>query len=261
MTADLTSLQNPQVKALVRLREKRSERSQTDSFLVEGRREIERALASGYDPLVVYVCEELAGNAHTFARRVTISKPVFEKVAMRDSRDGVIAVFKMRAQKLSDLVPKSDDPLIVVCEGVEKPGNLGALLRSADGAGAHGLVIIDGGVDPFSPQSIRASLGTIFSIPVVTATLEMFLEFREATGLKIVGAALTEGAVDYTQYDWRSPTAVCLGTEATGLSSGLLSTCDAVVKVPMRGIADSLNVATAGAVLLYEALRQRNLSK
>ncbi len=262
----ITSAQNPRIKATAALRD-RKEREQTGLILVEGAREIERALASGLNPTSAYVCEELATRIPKLvevldkrlgAQRVSVAPHVFDKLAVRDGSDGVVVTFERPRTSLEMLVSKPL-PLILAVHGVEKPGNLGALLRTADGAGASGVVVLEASVDPFAPQSIRGSLGTVFSQPVVNATSEALRDLCARHGITIVAAALTDRSTLPWEVDFKGPTCVLLGAESTGLPAAWLAPPTRVVKIPMLGLADSLNVAAAGAMLLYEAVRQRHL--
>lgn len=263
----ISSPQNPKVKAAAALCKHR-ERQQTGLFIVEGAREIDRALASGYEVTQAFYCPEAMspeGYALIGALRSKLTGPMFlevgldafAKLAMREGADGVAVVAKQKPHALSGL-HLGRAPLVMALEAVEKPGNLGALLRTADGAGADAVVVLEATVDVYNPNVIRSSLGTVFKVPVVACSTADFVAFCRRGGLGICAAALTDRAVDYAQVDYRGATALLLGSEAHGLSPALIAAADHVVKIPMLGIADSLNVAAAGAVLLYEARRQRS---
>ncbi len=261
----ISSLKNPRVKAAVDLA-KSKERRKTGRFTVEGAREIERALASGYELTELFVCAkalsdgglaivqqvELKGDAELY----DVSPPVFAKMAMREDSGGLVAVMKQKQRDLKTL-KLGKNPLILAAQGIEKPGNLGALLRSADGAGVDVVVLLDETLDLYHPHAIRSSLGTAFSVPVVEASSDVFRTFCAEAGIKTFAAALTSRAVAHTDVSYGGGAAIVLGSEADGLTGDWLDGADHVVKIPMKGIADSLNVSTAGAVLLYEAVRQR----
>jgi TrmH family RNA methyltransferase len=259
----ITSLTNPRVKAAVRLRDRR-EREVTGLTIVDGAREILRALDAGVRVETAFVAEDLlrTPDARAVAARLrhrpstlSVSPPVLAKVAFGERSDGIVAIVETPHLTLADLrVP--DDPLVVVVEGVEKPGNLGAVLRTADGAGAHAVIAADPRTDPFNPNAIRASLGTIFVLPVVAATTAETIAWLAAHGIRPV-ATIVGAETDYTAADLRGPLAVVLGSEADGLSSAWHAADVTAISIPMAGSADSLNVSTAAAVVLYEAVRQR----
>ncbi|MBI1758063.1 MAG: RNA methyltransferase [Actinobacteria bacterium] len=263
----ITSTHNPRVRAALDLTKAR-ERDRRGAFGVEGVREIARALAAGLVPTEAFwlpperrspdadrVVDELAGRPAVTGHEV--SPAVFDRLVVRSGSDGVYVVFaRPSAPSLDDLgLPPT--PLLVAVEGVEKPGNLGALLRVCDGAGVHAAVVLDDAVDPFNPNVIRASLGTVFAVPVVTVTSDRFRSWCHRHGVAVHAAALADRAVSYCDVDYTGPTVLLLGSEARGLSRAWLEHADTLVRIPMRGVADSLNVATAGAVLVYEAVRQR----
>lgn len=264
MSPPITSPQNPRVKAAVRLRERRH-REKQGRILIDGARELLRAIEGGVRLVEVFVCQPLCQSDD--ARRVLaavrdcgaevldVPEPVFAKLAFGDRAEGVLGVAEMPRPTL-DAITLPDDPLVAVLERIEKPGNLGAVLRSADGAGLSALILADGRTDLYNPNAIRASLGTLFTMPVCSTTGEEALAWLRARGVQIV-AARVDGSVPYTQIDYRRPTAIVLGNEAEGLSDLWRAADVTAVKLPMLGAADSLNVSAAAAVLFYEALRQR----
>jgi TrmH family RNA methyltransferase len=263
----ITSARNPRVRAALELASAR-ERARRGVFAVEGAREIDRALAAGLRPVEAFWLPEaeLSGPAAAVVAALRsrpglataeLSRAVFDRLVVREGADGVYVTFARPAEvRLGDLrLPAA--PLLVAVEGVEKPGNLGALLRVADGAGADAVAVLDGTVDPVNPNVIRASLGTVFAVPVVAAPSAEFRDWCGGQGIRVYAAAPAGRAVGYAAADYTGPAAVLLGSEARGLTPYWLEAADEVVRIPMRGTADSLNVATAGAVLLYEAVRQR----
>lgn len=262
--ATITSLQNPRVKNAVRLRSAR-ERASQGRFLIDGARELLLALRGGIAIDEAFVCRELcrddearraAAQLDTAAARLwNVTPQVFEKLAYGARAEGVLAIAVAPRNALDDL-RLADDALVAVLEGVEKPGNVGAVLRSADGAGVAAVVVADGGTDLYNPNAIRASLGTIFTLPVRAATTAETLAWLRKHGFKIVAARLQDAA-DYTTLDLRGRVAVALGSEADGLSAAWRAADVAGARLPQRGAADSLNVSAAAAVLFYEALRQR----
>lgn len=261
MFKTLTSAQNPKIKELVRLKERR-ERDATGLFLIEGYREIERAGKGGVQFEALFVCKELflGTNEPCLIEEVdalTFSLPshLFEKISYRDRPDGLIAVAHQMQRKLSDL-PTEKSPLYIVAEAIEKPGNLGTMLRSADGVGATGVIVCDRCTDIYNPNVIRASVGTLFTLPVVEASGVETLKWLKNQGISIV-AATPSARIEYTAADLKGPIAIAVGTEQLGLSEMWMRAADIQVKIPMCGVADSLNVAMATTLLVYEALRQR----
>ena len=265
MTAmDLTSTANPGVKAVAKLRDRR-ERDRTGLTVVDGAREVRRALEAGALIEEAFVCVPLLGGEDARAafgqletRGIptrTTSTTVFEKLAFGERAEGILAVVRIPSTTLDELRLPAE-PLVVVLEGVEKPGNLGAVLRSADGAGADALILASGRTDPFNPNVIRASAGTVFSVPLASAMTTEVIAWLRARDIRIV-AARVGAARSYTDADLRSATAIALGSEADGLTDEWGADGVEAVSLPMRGIADSLNVSVTAAVLLYEARRQR----
>ena len=264
MVGRITSTANPRLKAAARLRGRR-ERDRENLTLIDGPRETLRALAGGAVVREVFVLPELLvePDALALVERlradsvpvIELGREAFEKLAYGDRLDGVVAVAETPPRSLDELeLPV--DPLIVVVEGVEKPGNLGAVLRTADGAGANAVIVADPATDLFNPNIIRASLGTVFAVPVSVASSGEVLEWLGRRGIDIV-AARVQASVEYTRADFRGPVAIALGSEARGLSDPWGELARVSVRVPMLGVADSLNVSVTAAVLLYEALRQR----
>jgi TrmH family RNA methyltransferase len=259
----ITSTKNARVRAALDLRDRRG-REQTRLTLVDGTREIARAVAGGARLVELFVDEgRLRGDAPmvvdavrgTGARIVHVGGSVIDRIAYGDRSDGLVAVAAIPDTSLEALrLPGT--PLVVVLEGVEKPGNLGAVLRSADGAGADAVIAADPQTDLFNPNAIRASLGTIFAIRVAEGTSAQVRDRLDADGLRLV-AARVDGSVPYTDVDLRGPVALVLGSEATGLTDAWSGRGVTAVHLPMLGVADSLNVSIAAAVLLYEARRQR----
>jgi TrmH family RNA methyltransferase len=263
-SALITSLTNPRVKAAVRLRERR-DREATGLTIVDGPRELSRAIDAGVEVVAAFVCEALVRSREASAAvsrlprdaaRLDVSEAVIDKVGFGDRSDGIVAIVRSPRLGIRDLV-LPDDPLVVVIEAVEKPGNLGAILRTADGAGVDAVIAADPRTDLFNPNAIRASLGTIFGRPVVSATTAETLDWLRANAIRPV-AARVDAAVQYTGVDLRGPVAIVLGSEADGLTAAWSDPRVAAVRIPMRGLADSLNVSVAAAVLLYEAVRQRS---
>lgn len=263
----LTSLANPRIKAAVGLRDRR-ERDSTGLTLVDGAREVGRALAAGVALVEVFVCESLLAGPD--ARQALdllrgrdiplqpVSETVFAKLAFGQRAEGLVAVVRIPSTALDELrLPAV--PLVVVVEGVEKPGNLGAVLRSADGAGADAVIAASPATDLFNPNAIRASAGTIFAVPLAAAPSGETLGWLAGRALRIV-TALVDAEKAYTDADLTGPLALVLGAEAEGLSDAWRKPDVQAVRIPMLGVADSLNVSVSAAILLYEARRQRDRS-
>jgi RNA methyltransferase, TrmH family len=260
----LTSLTNPRVKAAVRLRDRR-EREATGLTVIDGVRELARALDAGIDVREAFVVDSLvrSDEARDIVGRLAgtigvtqVSEPVLAKVAFGDRSDGIVAVARMPATELSRLV-LGPEPLVVVVEAVEKPGNLGAILRTADGAGVDAVIAADPRTDLFNPNAIRASLGTIFTRTVAAAPTRDVLGWLAEHGIRPVAARVDAERL-YTDVDLRGAVALVFGSEAEGLRGGWDAASVEPVRIPMRGSADSLNVSVAAGILLYEAVRQRS---
>lgn len=260
----ISSPQNPRVKAAAQLRDSR-QRQKQGRILIDGARELLRAIESGLKPTEIFLCRELLAEAdaalserlvQSGAEILEVTARVFEKLAFGGRAEGVLAVAPTPERTLDDLrLPP--EPLVAVLEGVEKPGNVGAVLRSADGAGVSALIVADPRTDLYNPNTIRASLGTVFSIPVAKATAVEAIQWLVRQGLSIY-AARVDGSIAYTQADFRRPAAIVLGSEAEGLSTAWSGTEVTAIRLPMLGRADSLNVSATAAVLFYEARRQRS---
>lgn len=255
----ISSTQNPRVKAVVFLQQKSSERRRTGRFVVEGRREVEHCVESGWEVESVFVCEEMEGGSCDIAtcRTTLVTREVYEKMAYRGGTEGVIAVVKERKRELKDLV-LGENPLIVVVERVEKPGNLGAILRSADATGVDAVVVCDALTDLYNPNLIRSSIGAVFTVPCVMCGSEECIKFLKERGVQILTAQLQDSE-EYYDVDMKRGTAIVMGTEATGLTNMWRKVADAHIRIPMLGQLDSLNVSVSTAVLLYEAVRQRRM--
>ena len=263
---EITSPANPRVREVLRLRERR-ERDRTGSTIVDGAREIRRALEAGVEILAIYMDEtratsDEARDALDIVRRrdrtvapIAVSPDVFDRLAYGDRADGLVAVVRTPSVRLARILLPAD-PFVAIVEGVEKPGNLGAILRSADGAGLDAIVAADPVTDIFNPNTIRASLGTVFARPVASATAEETLGWLRANGIRVV-AARVDAEIPYTDVALGGPLAIVLGSEAGGLTAQWNAADIVAVRLPMLGTADSLNVSTAAAILFYEALRQR----
>ena len=258
----ITSAQNPKIKRLLQLQQKSSERRKAGLFVVEGIREVERCVEKGYEiNTIFYLNKPMAENVSGIIEKnkgiklFEVSPTIYEKIAYRGSTEGIIAEVKTKDKTLNDL-KLSDNPLVVVLESVEKPGNLGAILRSADAAGADALIVCDPLTDLYNPNLIRNSTGAIFSVPCVACTSEECIKFLKENNIQILTAQLQDSEL-YYDTDMKRGTAIVMGTEATGLTDIWRKAADAHIRIPMLGITDSLNVSVSAAILLYEAVRQR----
>lgn len=253
----ITSAQNPKVRQLQLLQQKSSERRRQGLFVVEGRREIERCMANGYRVDTVFCCPEIyGGDWQADGEQVfNVSAYIYNKVAYRGGTEGVIAEVAVKEQTL-DMLRLPEHPLLVVLESVEKPGNLGAVLRSADAAGVDAVIVCDPLTDLYNPNLIRSSTGAFFSVPCVACTSQACIDFLKARHIQILTAQLQDSSL-YYDTDMRRATAIVMGTEATGLTPQWRRAADTHIRIPMLGIADSLNVSVSAAILMYEAVRQR----
>jgi TrmH family RNA methyltransferase len=260
----LTSLANPRIKAAAALRDRR-ERDRTGLTLVDGAREIRRAIDAGASLVEVFVCEPLLAGPDARAALDALragdvpiqaaSEPVVARLAFGARSEGLVAIVRIPSHQLGELTLPAD-PLVAVVEGVEKPGNLGAILRSADGAGVDAVVAASPGTDLFNPNAVRASAGTVFSVPLAAAPSSGVLAWLREKGLRIVAARVDAGRV-YSDVDLTGPLAVVVGAEAEGLGDAWSAPDIVAVHLPMLGVADSLNVSVSAAILFYEARRQR----
>lgn len=274
----ITSLQNESIKNIIKLSDNSRYRKDCGLFVVEGVREVGLALAIGYEVNQLFICEEvfdgnwekpsksfvIDGNRileydFAFDPKVIkiVNRAVFNKMAYRESTGGVIATFKSKYKTFDDVKLKKNS-LVVVVESVEKPGNLGAILRTCDASNVDLLIICNPLADIFNPNVIRSSIGCVFTTNIVTTDNESALAWLKHNNIKCYAAALTDKSQPYHTFDFKGSGAFIMGTEAYGLSNFWLENSDEQVVIPMRGKIDSLNVATATAILIFEAMRQRN---
>jgi len=264
----LTSLQNPRVKEVVKLRQRR-DRDDKGLFLIEGYRELRRAADNGAKVTVLFYCPELFLGSNEEELIATVVKGgvqlcqcaehVFRKLSYRDRPDGLLAIAVQQHKSLADLqelLAGKASPFLIVAEAIEKPGNLGTILRSADAAGADAVIICDRCTDIFNPNVVRASVGTLFTVPIIEATSEQALRWMQEQGIT-VAAATPAAAIEFTDADFTGAIAIAVGTEQLGLSALWMEQAEIQVRIPMNGVADSLNVATATTLLVYEVVRQR----
>ena len=257
----ITSTQNAKVKHVVALQQKSALRRKEDLFVVEGRRELMHCLEAGYEVVETFMLADQTDLAEQdrLGNILTVSPQVYEKMAYRGSTEGVMAVVREKSLSLEELQLGSA-PLIMVLERVEKPGNLGAVLRSADAAKADAVIICDPLTDLYNPNLIRSSIGAIFSVPCMACSSEACIAFLKDHGIQILTAQLQDSSL-YYDTDMLGGTAIVMGTESTGLTDVWRQAADAHIRIPMLGQLDSLNVSVSAAILLFEAVRQRQSVK
>ncbi|GHT26491.1 rRNA methyltransferase [Bacteroidia bacterium] len=252
----ITSLQNSRIKNICLLGTKATERRQQQLFVLEGAREIGLASAGKYLFEAVFVCPELLKTADYPRENVyEVSEAVFQKIAYREGSDGILALARPKSHALDEL-QLPDNPFVIVLEAVEKPGNLGAILRTADAAKADAVIVCDPTTDIYNPNVIRSSIGCLFTVPVAVCSNEDALNFLKSRHIRTFAAELT-AAQWYQNTNFTAPSAIVMGTEADGLTEFWLKHADTRIKIPMRGIIDSLNVSVSTAILTFEAMRQR----
>lgn len=255
---DISSLQNPKIKYIVKLREDKRQRQRDQVMLVEGFDELTLALRTGLKPESILTAPELVSRSGdiSHAEATTVTRAVFEKISYRDNPDGWLGIFPIPKRSLEEL-KLSSSPLVIVAEAVEKPGNLGAILRTADAAHVDALLVCDPRVDLWNPNVIRASRGAVFTVPTVEAESTNALSWLQSNKMRVLAA--TPAAEEmYTDVNMKEPVAIAVGTEDTGLSDFWMQHADLQVKIPMLGKVNSLNVSIATALITYEAVRQRS---
>ncbi|MCD8282312.1 MAG: RNA methyltransferase [Prevotella sp.] len=261
----ITSTQNTKIKHLLLLGQKAGARAEEGLFVVEGRRELTHCLSAGFEVVAVFFCPEILQPFEPLATLIktkpayALARNVYERAAYRGGTEGIIAV--VRAKKLAfDDLPAANNPLYIAVEGVEKPGNIGAILRTADAANVSAVFVCDTSTDLYNPNVIRSSIGAVFTVPTICCTSAECIAFLKGRGVSILTAQLQDSE-PYTRVDMRPATALVVGNEATGLTELWRGNADRHVRIPMCGCLDSLNVSISTAVLVFEAVRQRNLLK
>jgi RNA methyltransferase, TrmH family len=256
----ITSTQNPKIKSLLAL-EKPRERRKQQLFIVEGAKEVRMAMEVGYRMGNIFFCEEILDKKESSdllqkdKLLIPVSKEVFDKIAIRESTGGILAVAEQKTHRLQD-IKLSANPLLLILEAVEKPGNLGAILRTADAAGVDAVIICDPQTDFYNPNVIRSSVGCVFTKQIASATSEETLAWLKQNQINIYCTYL-KASKPYHQTDFSKPCAIVMGTEATGLSNLWVQNTTANIIIPMQGTIDSMNVSNAAAVVVFEARRQR----
>jgi len=258
----ITSAQNPFIKSLVLLQEKAKARKQSGTFLIEGIREIELAIKGNYELETILFCPELTNLSNNLTIQksnnpiIEISKEVYQKLAYRDTTEGIIAVAKTKSHQLLDL-QLPENPLILVMESIEKPGNIGAMLRTCDAAKVDAVIIANPKTDLYNPNMVRSSVGCLFTNQIATASTEETIDFLQQNNINFYSATLQNSTSYHTQ-NFTKPTALVVGTEATGLTLAWREKATQNIIIPMQGEIDSMNVSVAAAILLFEAKRQRD---
>ena len=257
----ITSAQNPYIKSLIQLQEKAKARKHSGTFLIEGMREIELAIKGNYELETLLFVPEVINNLQIFKspnlqiELIEISKEVYQKLAYRDTTEGIIAVAKTKSLQLSEL-KLSKNPLIVIMEAIEKPGNIGAMLRTCDAANVDAVIIANPKTDLYNPNIVRSSVGCLFTNQIAMATTEETINFLIQNKINFYSATLQNSTSYHTQ-DFTQPTALVVGTEAIGLTKPWLDQATQNIIIPMQGEIDSMNVSVAAAILIFEAKRQR----
>ncbi|APQ18422.1 TrmH family RNA methyltransferase [Maribacter hydrothermalis] len=261
----ITSTQNPLIKKVLLLKEKSRERKKTGLFILEGLRELQIASNAGYDIDTILFCEGILENSseiQTFSsdQLISVTLDIYKKLAYRDTTEGIIAILKSKNHELSSLKFENKNPLVLIAEAPEKPGNIGALLRTADAANLDAVLIANPKTDLYNPNIIRSSVGCIFSRNVKMGSTTEIISYLKKEGFQIFCAALS-ASKDYTTVDFNESTAIVVGTEHSGLSEEWLNNSAQNIIIPMEGEIDSMNVSVSAAILIFEAKRQRKLNK
>ena len=266
MITDISSTQNDRIKNLVQLQEKSRARKKSGLFVIEGEREIHLALESGFAMQQVYFCEEILGKDPGKAfgscpgldstEWFRVSRRVYEHIAHRKKTEGIVAISRSKDSSLKD-IRLGTNPLILIAEASEKPGNIGALLRTADAAQLDAVILANPLTDLYNPNIIRSSVGCLFTNQIATGSTGEILDFLRERGIRVLAAVLDKESRQYYQTDFTKPSAIVVGTEATGLSEEWLEQADEKIIIPMQGKIDSLNVSVSAAILIFEAKRQR----
>jgi TrmH family RNA methyltransferase len=264
MLKQISSIHNSFIKELFQLKEKSRARKKTGRFLIEGKREISLAISGKYeiesllfDNEIISLSEIENLSSSQAIEFIEVSSDVYQKLAYRSSTEGVIAIAKTKKLSLDKLDFKSPTPLVLVAEAPEKPGNIGALLRTADAANVDAVIIANPKTDIYNPNIIRSSVGCVFTNQIATGTTSEIIEFLKSKSIQIYCAALLESSENYTTQNFTESTAIVVGTEATGLSDEWLNNSTKNIIIPRQGVIDSMNVSVSAGILIYEAKRQR----
>lgn len=261
----ISSLQNSLIKKLLLLKEKKKGRNKSGLFVLEGLREFQMAIRGNYQIQTIFFntnifsqekLYELINGLHTKPELIEVSRDVYQRIAYREKTEGILAIAQTKTHSLDQLHLKSANPLILIAEAPEKPGNIGALLRTADAAGLDAVIIANPRGDLYNPNVIRSSVGCVFTVPVALASNTEVINFLKKKGIRIIAASL-EASIPYTQQEYTTPSAIVVGTESSGLTAEWIKHSDVRVVIPMEGEIDSMNVSVSAAILIFEAKRQR----
>lgn len=263
----IESLQNPLIKQIRNLQSKSRERRKTELFVLEGIRELQLAVFSNYFLQTLFYCKELIDSKKLenfldslppTTERIQLGKQVYEKLAYRSTTEGILAIAHAKSHNLLNLKGKiGKTPLLLIAEAPEKPGNIGALLRTADAANLDGVILANPRTDLYNPNTIRSSIGCLFSIPIATGTTEEIIDFLKQNNIDIYSATLQDSKL-YTEMDYTQSSAIVVGTEDVGLSREWREASKQNIRIPMQGKIDSMNLSVAAGILIFEAKRQRN---
>lgn len=264
----INSIQNPLIKKVFLLKEKSRERKKNGLFLLEGKRELELAIGANYDIVTVFYCDTILETTWKYTllqsfpteNLISISTEVYQKIAHRETTEGVVALARSKEHQLSTLTFSNQNPLVLVAEAPEKPGNIGALLRTADAANLDAVLIANPKTDLYNPNIIRSSVGCIFTRAIKVGSTHEIIVFLKQQGFQIYCAALS-ASKEYTKVSFNGPTAIVVGTENSGLSEEWLKNSTQNIIIPMEGEIDSMNVSVSAAILIFEAKRQRKLTE
>jgi len=263
----ISSLQNPLIKKALLLKDKSRERKKSGLFILEGQRELALALKGGYKITSLFFYEDIISETDVLNKimdatpqpeLISISKEIYRRIAYRETSEGIVAIAKSKSHSLGELSFKTKKPLLLVAQATEKPGNIGALLRTADAANIDAVIIADPKGDLYNPNTIRSSVGCVFTNAIAIGSTSEVIAFLKEKNISIYCAALS-ASKNYTEIDFTLPTALIMGTEATGLTQEWLQNSTQNIIIPMRGEIDSMNVSVSAAILIFEATRQRGL--
>ena len=262
----IDSLKNPQIRELVMIKEKSRWRKKNKLFVAEGRKEIEMSLKGGCELLKIFFCDsilpeeertKLLSEYDLDAELIEVSEDVYSRIAYRSKTEGIVALGRSKSHELNDLEIKKGNPLILVAESPEKPGNIGAILRTADAAAVDAVIIANPKTDLYNPNIIRSSLGCIFTVPIGQGSNEEVMRFLKKEGIRSFAAELRAES-SYSEVDFKGPVAIVVGAESAGLTDYWVQEADHNILIPMKGEIDSMNVSVSAAILIFEALRQRH---
>ena len=269
MHKKISSLQNPQIKELVQLNDKSRVRKKSGKFLLEGQREIELATLGGYTIEKIIYCSQITDEENTKRLEsnfefplefLEVTKEVYQKIAYRETTEGILAIVNAKKHELENISFKREKPLLLVAEAPEKPGNIGALLRTADAANVDAVFIANPKTDLYNPNIIRSSVGCLFTTQIATGTTDEILAYLKKHNITSYAAALKKDSEFYQNQNFKEACAIVVGTEATGLSDQWLNHATKKIIIPMNGKIDSMNVSVAASILIFEASRQRNFN-